>query len=87
LVAKEETLITITKTGYVKRLSANSYRAQRRGGKGVIGMATKEEDEIEHLLSATTHDTILFFTTKAVYSVQKLGKFRSHPDRQRVKHL
>lgn len=64
LVAKEETLITITKTGYIKRLSATSYRAQRRGGKGVIGMTTKEEDEIEHLLSATTHDTILFFTNK-----------------------
>lgn len=64
LVAKEETLITVTKTGYVKRLSATSYRAQRRGGKGVIGMTTKEEDEIEHLISATTHDNILFFTNK-----------------------
>ena len=64
LVAKEETLITVTKTGYVKRLSATSYRAQRRGGKGVIGMTTKDEDEINHIVSATTHDTILFFTTK-----------------------
>jgi DNA gyrase subunit A len=64
LVAKEETLITITKTGYIKRLSASSYKAQRRGGKGVIGMTTKEEDEIEHILSATTHDQILFFTNK-----------------------
>lgn len=64
LVAKEETLITVTKTGYVKRLSAGAYRAQRRGGKGVIGMTTKEEDEIEHLVNATTHDTILFFTNK-----------------------
>lgn len=64
LVAKEETLITVTKTGYVKRLSANAYRAQRRGGKGVIGMTTKEEDEIEHIVDATTHDTILFFTNK-----------------------
>lgn len=64
LVAKEETLITVTKTGYVKRLSASSYRAQRRGGKGVIGMTTKEEDEIEHLVNAITHDTILFFTNK-----------------------
>ena len=64
LVAKEETLITVTKTGYVKRLSATAYRAQRRGGKGVIGMTTKEEDEIEHLVDATTHDTILFFTNK-----------------------
>lgn len=64
LVAKEETLITITKTGYIKRLSATSYRAQRRGGKGVIGMTTKEEDEIEHILSASTHDNLLFFTNK-----------------------
>lgn len=64
LVAKEETLITVTKTGYVKRLSATAYRAQRRGGKGVIGMTTKEEDEIEHLVDASTHDTILFFTNK-----------------------
>ncbi|HTK03665.1 MAG TPA: DNA gyrase subunit A [Alphaproteobacteria bacterium] len=64
LVAQEETLITVTKTGYIKRLSALSYKAQRRGGKGVIGMTTKEEDEIEHLLSATTHDNILFFTNK-----------------------
>ena len=64
LVAKEETLITVTKTGYIKRLSSNAYRAQRRGGKGVIGMTTKEEDEIEHILSATTHDQILFFTNK-----------------------
>lgn len=64
LVAKEETLVTVTKTGYVKRLSASAYRAQKRGGKGVIGMTTKEEDEIEHLVDATTHDTILFFTNK-----------------------
>jgi len=64
LVPKEETLITVTKTGYIKRLSSNSYRSQKRGGKGVIGMTTKEEDEIEHIISATTHDTILFFTNK-----------------------
>lgn len=62
LIAKEEILITITKTGYVKRLPRNTYRTQRRGGKGVTGMATKDEDEIEHIISATTHDTILFFT-------------------------
>ncbi len=64
LIAKEETLITITKTGYIKRLSSSSFKSQKRGGKGVLGMATKEEDEIEHLLSATTHDMILFFTDK-----------------------
>lgn len=64
LVAKEETLITVTKTGYIKRLPITTYRAQRRGGKGVLGMSTKEEDEIAHLLSASTHDTMLFFTDR-----------------------
>ena len=64
LVAKEEALIMVTKTGYIKRLPVSTYRSQRRGGKGVIGMTTKEEDEIEHLISATTHDMILFFTNK-----------------------
>ncbi len=64
LVAKEDTLITVTKTGYIKRVPRNTYRQQHRGGKGVLGMTTKDEDEIEHLLSATTHDTILFFTDR-----------------------
>ncbi len=62
LIPKEETLITLTKTGYVKRVPRATYRAQRRGGKGVTGMTTKEEDEIEQIIAATTHDTILFFT-------------------------
>jgi DNA gyrase subunit A len=64
LVAKEEALLMVTKTGYIKRLPVAVYKSQRRGGKGVIGMTTKEEDEIEHLISATTHDMILFFTNK-----------------------
>lgn len=64
LVPKEDTLITVTKTGYIKRLQHGTFRAQHRGGKGVLGMTTKEEDEIEHLIAATTHDTILFFTDR-----------------------
>ncbi|KKQ75867.1 MAG: gyrase subunit A protein [Candidatus Woesebacteria bacterium GW2011_GWB1_38_5b] len=64
LVPKEETLITVTKTGYIKRVPRNTYRAQHRGGKGVLGMTTKEEDEIDHIVGATTHDTILFFTDR-----------------------
>lgn len=64
LVAQEEVIVTITKTGYVKRLPPSTYRAQRRGGVGVVGMTTKEEDEISHLLSATTHDNLMFFTNK-----------------------
>lgn len=62
LIPKKKTLITVTKTGYIKRVPMGTYKSQRRGGKGVIGMTTKEEDEIEHLISATTHDTLLFFT-------------------------
>jgi len=64
LVPKEDTLITITKTGYIKRLPKGTFRSQRRGGKGISGMTMKEEDEIEHITTATTHDTILFFTNK-----------------------
>lgn len=64
LVAKKDCLITVTRTGYIKRVPRNTYKAQRRGGKGVIGMTTKEEDEIDHLVAATTHDQMLFFTNK-----------------------
>jgi len=64
LVAKEDTLITVTKTGYVKRVPRNTYKSQRRGGKGVVGMTTKHEDEIDHIYSATTHDDLFFFTDK-----------------------
>lgn len=62
LVPKTNTIITVTKTGYIKRVAYSTYKSQRRGGKGVIGMTTKEEDEIEHLISGSTHDTLLFFT-------------------------
>ncbi len=64
LIPNEETIITITSTGYIKRVPRSTYRTQRRGGKGVMGMKTKEEDEIAHLLTAKTHDHILFFTNK-----------------------
>ncbi len=64
LVAKTNTIITVTKTGYIKRVPYATYKSQRRGGKGVLGMTTKEEDEIEHLITATTHDTLLFFTNQ-----------------------
>lgn len=64
LIPKKNTLITVTRTGYVKRLPVGTFKTQRRGGKGVTGMKTKEEDEIEHIISATTHDDILFFTNK-----------------------
>jgi DNA gyrase subunit A len=72
LIPKEEVLLTITHDGYIKRLPIGTYRSQRRGGKGVIGMTTKEEDEIAHLLSASTHDEVLFFTNLGRVFSQKV---------------
>lgn len=64
LIPSEETIVTITQGGYIKRLPRGSFRTQRRGGKGVMGMTTKEEDQIAQILTANTHDNILFFTNK-----------------------
>src|SRR3990167_4839454 len=60
LVPLEETIITITGTGYIKRQNPSVFKAQHRGGKGVMGMETKEEDEIAHLVAGTTHDDLFF---------------------------
>ncbi len=63
LIAEEDMVIAITRSGYIKRLPVTTYREQRRGGIGVMGMDMKEDDFIEHLFVASTHDYILFFTT------------------------
>jgi DNA gyrase subunit A len=63
LIAEEDMVIAITRSGYIKRLPVTAYREQRRGGIGVMGMDLKDEDYIEHLFVASTHDYILFFTT------------------------
>ncbi len=63
LVADRGCIITISHEGYIKRVPVDTYKAQKRGGKGVAGMATKEEDYVEHLFVASTHDHILFFTS------------------------
>jgi DNA gyrase subunit A len=63
MIAEEDMVIAITRSGYVKRLPVTSYREQRRGGIGVMGMDMKDDDFIEHLFVASTHDYILFFTT------------------------
>ena len=64
LIAEEDMVITISHQGYIKRLSTSAYRRQNRGGKGVIGINVKDEDFVEHLFIASTHDYILFFTSK-----------------------
>ncbi|MFC1727241.1 DNA gyrase subunit A [Patescibacteria group bacterium] len=71
LVPAERCLITVTRTGYIKRLPVGTYRSQRRGGKGVIGMKTKQEDEIAQMFIANTHDKVLFFTNRGrVFAVR-----------------
>ncbi len=64
LEPEEKCLVTMTKTGYIKRMPIDTYKAQRRGGKGVTGMATKDEDEISRMFSCNTHDTMLIFTDR-----------------------
>ena len=64
LVPNESVLVALTKTGYIKRVPKETYHSQKRGGIGVVGMATKLEDEIECMLSVDTHDDLLFFTNR-----------------------
>jgi len=64
LIPRENVVITLTHNGYIKRLPLSTYRSQKRGGRGVQGMGTNEDDFVEHLLTTSTHDTILFFTNK-----------------------
>ncbi|PRR90049.1 MULTISPECIES: DNA gyrase subunit A [unclassified Bacillus (in: firmicutes)] len=64
LIPVENIVITLTHNGYIKRLPASTYRSQKRGGKGVQGMGTNEDDFVEQLISTSTHDTILFFSNK-----------------------
>jgi DNA gyrase subunit A len=64
LIAEEDVVITITHVGYVKRIAANTYRAQKRGGRGIAAHATRDNDFIKHLFMTTTHHYIMFFTNK-----------------------
>ena len=64
LIEEEDVVITISHLGYIKRTSASEYRQQRRGGRGAVGSKTREEDFVEHLFVASTHDTMMFFTEK-----------------------
>jgi DNA gyrase subunit A len=73
LIAEEDMVIAITRSGYIKRLPVTAYREQKRGGIGVMGMDLKDEDYIEHLFVASTHDYILFFT-----SVGKVYRLKVH---------
>ncbi len=86
LIEQEDVIITISHLGYIKRTSATEYRQQRRGGRGAIGSKTREEDYVDHLFVASTHDVMMFFTQKGkcfwlkVYEIpegEKQGKGRA----------
>ncbi|MDD5626136.1 MAG: DNA gyrase subunit A [Patescibacteria group bacterium] len=64
LIPDEPTLVVITRDGYIKRLASESFKSQSRGGKGVVGLEVKDEDQVKQLISTTTHTNLLFFTTK-----------------------
>jgi DNA gyrase subunit A len=64
LIRNEEVVVTLTEKGYIKRLPSSTYRAQRRGGRGITGMATREDDTVRHLLVTHNHDALLFFTDR-----------------------
>ena len=64
LIRNDEVVVTLTEKGYIKRLPSNTYRAQRRGGRGITGMATREDDTVRHLLVVHSHDALLFFTDR-----------------------
>lgn len=71
LIQEEEVVITLTHSGYIKRISADTYSSQRRGGKGIQAMSTKEDDFVEHLMITSTHSDVLFFTNKGrVYKLR-----------------
>ncbi|MCX7818008.1 MAG: DNA gyrase subunit A [Kiritimatiellae bacterium] len=80
LIADRGCVLTISHHGYIKRMPVSTFRLQRRGGKGVVGMETKEEDYVEHVFTASTHDWLLFFTAqgraywKKVYEVPEAGR-------------
>ncbi|MDU2851993.1 MAG: DNA gyrase subunit A, partial [Clostridium sp.] len=71
LIQEEEVTITLTHSGYIKRISADTYSSQRRGGKGIQAMSTKEDDFVEHIMITSTHSDVLFFTNKGrVYKLR-----------------
>ncbi|MBD7969836.1 DNA gyrase subunit A [Paenibacillus gallinarum] len=80
LIPREDVIVTITHTGYIKRLPVSTYRSQRRGGRGVVGMDTKDQDFVEHLFVSNTHNYLMFFTDKGkvyrlkAYEIPELGR-------------
>jgi len=81
LIPKEETIITLTQGGYIKRINPRVYKIQKRGGKGILGMKTRQDDIVEHFLLVETHDSLLFFTDSGKVFRTKVYEI---PEGQRV---
>jgi len=81
LIPDEETIVTVTKNGYIKRVNPQTYRIQKRGGKGIVGIKTREKDFVQHFFTCSTHDDVLFFTGQG-----KIYKIRAYqvPEASRV---
>jgi DNA gyrase subunit A len=87
LIAEEEMVISITSGGYIKRLPVTTYRAQRRGGKGLRGAKVKEDDYVDHLFIASTHDWLLFFTNQGRVYRQKVHELPQAARDARGRHI
>ncbi|WP_456475179.1 DNA gyrase subunit A [Candidatus Pyrohabitans sp.] len=81
LIAREEMVVTITQGGYIKRLPMSTYRSQRRGGRGIVGVETRKEDQVKDIYVASTHDYMLFFSNsgkvywRKVYEIPTAGRY------------
>ena len=64
LIKEEQNVIALTHFGYIKRMPVDTYRSQKRGGKGILGITTRDEDFVKEIFTASTHDTVLFFSNK-----------------------
>ncbi|MGM9936500.1 MAG: DNA gyrase subunit A [Candidatus Ornithomonoglobus sp.] len=80
LIEEEDCIITLTHNGYTKRMPVDTYKSQRRGGRGITGVTTKDEDFVEHIFTSSTHENILFFTTRGIvyqlkgYQIPEAGR-------------
>ncbi len=87
LIAREEMVVTVSHSGYIKRVPLNTYRAQRRGGKGRSGMATKDEDFVTRLFVANTHAPVLFFSSRGIVYKEKVWRLPVGTPQSRGKAL
>ena len=87
LVEEENVTITFTHLGYIKRVPENTYKAQRRGGKGIVGLTTRDSDFVKDLIITSTHDYLMFFTDLGRFIKSRLTRFLKHRELRRALRL